>query len=259
MKRVWLLSSLFILFSFPSCNSVKEDDNGLESLLPLLALGGRGGSWSHQAYLKAPNNSNGDQFGYSVAISGDIIAVGATGEDSTTTAIIHGSDLSGANNSGASNGAVYVFTRSGSTWSHQAYLKAPNNTDNDQFGFSVAIYGDTIAVGAPYEDSDTTAIIHGSDLSGTNDSGNANGAVYVFTLSGGTWTHQAYLKAPNNGGAGVGNGDNIGSSVAIYGGTIAVGASNEASTTTDIIHGSNPSGTNDSGSQNGAVYVFTRQ
>ncbi|HNW28676.1 MAG TPA: FG-GAP repeat protein, partial [Spirochaetota bacterium] len=144
-------------------------------------------------------------------------------------------------------------------WSHQAYLKAPNNTDNDQFGFSVAIYGDTIAVGAPYEDSDTTAIIHGSDLSGTNDSGNANGAVYVFTLSGGTWTHQAYLKAPNNGGAGVGNGDNIGSSVAIYGGTIAVGASNEASTTTDIIHGSNPSGTNDSGSQNGAVYVFTRQ
>jgi len=213
-----------------------------------------GSTWSHQAYLKAPNNSNKDYFGSSVAISGDIIAVSAIYEDSTTTSIINGSDLSGTNDSGTDNGAVYVFTRTGSTWSHQAYLKAPNNSNDDYFGSSVAISGDTIAVGAPGEASTTTSIINGSDLSSTNNAGNNNGAVYVFTRSGSTWSHQAYLKAPNNS-----NLDVFGNSIAISGDTIAVGARLEDSTTTEIIHGSDLSGTNDSGDNNGAVYVFTRQ
>lgn len=68
-------------------------------------------TWSHQAYLKAPNNSNGDNFGISLSLSGDTIAVGAINEASTTTTIINGLDLSGTNDSGSGNGAVYVFTR----------------------------------------------------------------------------------------------------------------------------------------------------
>lgn len=211
------------------------------------------GEWALQAYLKAPNSSENDHFGYSVAISGDTVAVGTVGEDSDTTAIINGSDLTSTNDLGESNGAVYVFTRTGSAWSHQAYLKAPNNDNGMAFGYTVAVAGDTIAVGAPTETSTTTAIINGSDLSATNTDGSNNGAVYVFTRTGSAWSHQAYLKAPNNSLS-----DQFGHSVAISGDTIAAGSYNECSTTTEIINGSELSGTDDLGNYNGAVYVFTR-
>ncbi len=217
-----------------------------------------GTTWSHQAYLKSPNNEVNDRFGEWVGISGDTIAVGAIYEDSSTTAIINGSDLSGTDDAGNNNGAVYVFTRSGAIWSHQAYLKAPNGADSDQFGRTVAIDGNTIAVCAVSENSTTTAIINGSDLGTANNAGNVNGAVYVFTRSGTAWTHQSYLKAPNNGGAGVGNLDFFGISLAISGDTIVAGTYNEDSTTTAIINGNDLDLTNDDGNGNGAVYVFTR-
>jgi uncharacterized membrane protein len=212
-----------------------------------------GKTWTHQAYLKAPNSSNFDYFGYSVAVSGDTIVVGAFYEGSNTTAIINGTDLISTNDSGYENGAAYVFTRSGSTWSHQAYLKAPNNSDWDGFGWSVAVSGDTVVVGAPYEDSNTTSIINGADLISTNDSGYENGAAYVFTRSGDTWSSQAYLKAPNNS-----DDDWFGYSVAVSGDTVVVGVYKEASTTTAIINGSDLSSANNDGYINGAAYVFVR-
>ena len=212
-----------------------------------------GNAWAHQAYLKPPNNSNEDLFGYSVAVSGDTIVVGAHHEDSSTTTIINGTNLSAANDSGFDNGAAYVFVRSGSTWSHQAYLKPPNNSNGDLFGNALALSGDTIVVGAYFEDSSTTSIINGTDLSAANNSGYSNGAAYVFVRSGTTWTHQAYLKPPNNS-----NADLFGSSVALSGDTIVVGAYFEGSTTTSIINGTNLSAANDSGSDNGAAYVFVR-
>ena len=63
------------------------------------------------------------------------------------------SDAAGVNgdemdNSALIAGAAYVFVRNGSTWSQQAYLKASNTDENDNFGRSVAISGDTIVVGA---------------------------------------------------------------------------------------------------------------
>lgn len=53
---------------------------------------------------------------------------------------------------------MYVFVRSGSTWTQQAYLKASNTGASDQFGFSVGISGDTVVVGANLEDSNATTI-----------------------------------------------------------------------------------------------------
>ncbi len=212
-----------------------------------------GSTWSHEAYLKSPNTSYYDRFGSSVAIDGDTIVVGAVGEDGTAGSIIHGSNLSATNDSGSENGAAYVFKRTGSTWVHEAYLKAPNTSELDNFGSSVAIDGDTVVVGAKWEGSATNSIIHGSDLSGTNDSGEYNGAVYVFKRTGSTWLHEAYLKAPNTS-----NRDAFGNYAAIDGDTIVVGAFGEDSTTGSIIHGIDLSGTNDSGSANGAAYVFKR-
>src|SRR5690606_33882888 len=94
--------------------------------------------WSQQAYLKAANADAYDFFGYAVAISGDTVVVGAYYEDSA------GSDPN--DNSAADAGAAYVFVRTGTVWSQQAYLKAANAEAGDNFGISVAISGDTVVV-----------------------------------------------------------------------------------------------------------------
>ncbi|MCB1205830.1 MAG: FG-GAP repeat protein, partial [Verrucomicrobiae bacterium] len=87
------------------------------------------------------------------------------------------------------SGAAYVFTRSGGTWSQQAYLKASNTGGDDRFGLSVAVSGDTVVAGAYFEDSNTTGVNSVPDDDG---SANNSGAAYVFTRSGVTWSQQAY-------------------------------------------------------------------
>src|SRR5262249_30416606 len=102
-----------------------------------------GGVWSQQAYIKASNTGANYIFGYAVAVSGDTLVVGAYQEASNATGV----NGNGADNSAASAGAAYVFLRSGTTWSQQAYLKASNTNANDFFGGSVALSGDTLVVG----------------------------------------------------------------------------------------------------------------
>ncbi|MGB5080336.1 MAG: hypothetical protein WBO23_06300 [Burkholderiales bacterium] len=187
------------------------------------------GGWLQQAYVKASNAATSDQFGSSVALSsdGNTLAVGAVFQ--------------------ATSGAAYVFTRSGATWTEQAQIKASNAGASDLFGNTVALSGDgdTLAVGAPGEDSNTTGID-----STPNDLASIAGAVYVYTRGGGTWTQQAYVKASN-----AGAGDFFGISVALSGdgNTLAVGATGEDSNTTGI--NSTP---NDLASSAGAVYLFVR-
>ena len=83
----------------------------------------------------------------SVAVSGDTVVVGAYGEDSNATGV----DGNQTDNSARNSGAAYVFARSGTTWTQQAYLKASNTGAADWFGQSVAVSGDTVVVGALYE------------------------------------------------------------------------------------------------------------
>ncbi len=188
------------------------------------------GVWTQQAYIKASNTAAGDQFGFSVALSGDgnTLAVGAIGRSIQA-------------------GAVYVFTR-GATWSEQAIVTGSNTGTGDQFGVSVALSGDgnTLAVGAPSEDGDSTGI-NGTDNNNATDSG----AAYVFTRTGTVWGQQAYVKASNTGA-----GDQFGVSVSLAsdGSTLAVGANNEAS----IAVGVNGNQADNSAAQAGAVYVYTR-
>ena len=198
-----------------------------------------GSNWSQQAYLKASNTNGGDQFGASVAISGETIVVGAIGEDSNATGV-NGNE---ADNSSPESGAAYVFVRSGSAWTQQAYLKASNTGAGDQFGRSLAILGDTLVVGAPDEDSNAIGV-NGTeaDNSATN-----SGAAYLFVRSGSTWGQQAYLKASNTG-----NDDRFGISVAISGDTIVVGAYFESSNAT----GMNGNQADNSSLASGAAYVF---
>jgi hypothetical protein len=197
--------------------------------------------FAQRAYIKASNTGAGDQFGYSVALSGNTLAVGAPGEASNATGV-NGDQK---NTSLPNAGAVYVFTRSGATWTQQAYIKASNTDSGDNFGYSIALSGDTLAVGAPGEDSDARGINGDQKNNGLSNAG----AAYVLVRSGATWTQQAYIKASNTD-----SGDNFGYSVALSGNTLAVGATGESSNATGI-NGDQ----NDTSAPNaGAVYVFTR-
>jgi hypothetical protein len=174
----------------------------------------RGTTWTQQAYLKASNTNTNDDFGASVAVSGDTVVVGAPDEDSAATAV-NGDQ---ADNSAEHAGAVYVFVRNGVQWSQQAYLKASNTEGGDEFGSSVAVSGDTVVVSARYEDSAATGV-NGNQA---DNSANAAGAAYVFVRSGAVWSQQAYLKDSNTGA-----GDGFGWNVAMSGDTVVVGAYGE--------------------------------
>jgi hypothetical protein len=133
-----------------------------------------GTTWSQQAYLKASNTDVGDQFGFSVSVSGDTVVVGSNKESSAATGV-NGNQ---ADNSAIEAGAAYVFTRTGATWSQQAYLKASNTDGRDQFGISVAVSGDTVVVGANREDSAATGV-NGNQA---DNSASNSGAAYMFVL-----------------------------------------------------------------------------
>lgn len=210
-----------------------------------------GTSWSQQAYLKPPNIDANDQFGYSAAISGDTIVIGTHQESSNLTTRTNGSTAS-ADNSLTNSGAAYVYVRSGSNWSQQAFLKASNAEASDAFGFTVAVNGNLIAVAAINEDSDQITITNGSSASSNNSTLNS-GAVYIFSRRGSNWSQEAYIKSPNPD-----NSDQLGrAALALDGNTLAVGALSEDSNQTTISNGASASADN-SVNSSGAAYVFVR-
>ena len=200
-----------------------------------------GGIWTQQAYLKASNTGANDSFGSAVAISGNTIVVGAPLEDSNATTV----NGNGADNSASNAGAAYIFVRTGTTWSQQAYLKPSNNGAGDGFGQTVAIDGDTVIVGARLEDSNATTV---NGNAADNSASNA-GAAYIFVRNSGAWSQQAYLKANNSGAT-----DNFGQAVAISGNSVIVGADGEDSNATGV----NGNGANNSATNAGAAYIFVR-
>ena len=206
------------------------------------------GGWAQQAYIKASNaegagNSSaswqGDFFGYSTSLSddGNTLVVGAPGEDSG----IGGINSPGAqgDNSRSSSGAAYVFSRSGTDWTQQAYIRASTPANGARFGSSVSISSDgtRIAVGAPS--------IKGHLGSGT-------GAVYVFSYSGTAWSQQQMLNASNTDSF-----DTFGLAVSLsgLGNTLAVGALHEDSGVAGINGGATAEADN-SMKDAGASYVF---
>jgi len=141
------------------------------------------------ARFVAGDRAVGDQFGYSIAVSGNTAVVGA--RESTNSVSPSGS------------GAAYVFQLVGGVWTQQQKLTASDGAIGDRFGGSVAIDGPTILVGAPYN----------------SENGTHAGAVYVFDLSGSTWSQSAKLVASDGA-----VDDLFGASVSIDANTAAVGA-----------------------------------
>lgn len=198
-------------------------------------------SFASQAYLKASNTESMDRFGFDVAVFGDTLAVGAPYEQSSATGIDGGQ----ADNSEDRSGAVYVFTRSGGIWTQQAYIKASNSEFDDQFGSTLDLFADTLAVGAPNEDSAAIGV-NGSQA---DNSILNSGSVYVFVRSSGVWSQQAYIKASNTG-----SGDRFGGALALSQGRLAVAATQEQSGAKGI----DGDQINNSIDASGAVYIFSR-
>ncbi len=198
-----------------------------------------GVTWTQQAYLKASNAESSDFFGFSVGVSGDTVVVGAYLEDSLSVGVNGIQTDTVPRNSGA----AYVFARSGSTWSQQAYLKPSNTVEAEFFGWSVSISGNTVAVGAVGEKGTSPGINGNQFATGAPSSG----AVYVFGRSGGVWTQMAYVKASNPG-----SGDQFGLSVAAAGDTVVAGATGEASDASGV----DGNQADNSRAYSGAAYVF---
>jgi hypothetical protein len=197
-----------------------------------------GASWTQEARFQPPAVENFDQFGWSVAISGDVVAVGAPFEESGSTGI----NGDAANNTLNGAGAVYIFRRSSGLWSQDAYVKPGHQLSMGMnFGTALALRGTTLIVGAAAERG-TNSGINPTPMSGSA----ASGAAFVFRYKGASWSQEAYLKA-----AVIGD-DFFGSSLAFDGQTLVVGAPREDSNATGV----NGDATNNSATDSGAVYVF---
>lgn len=150
-------------------------------------------------YVKAFNSRASFGFGSSVALDGDTAVIGAPAEDSYSGGV----DGNEASTGAIGAGAAYVAIRgSNSKWARQAYLKAESPLKDDTFGSAVAIDGNTIAVGAPGDNS-------------------AQGAVYIFARTGSTWSQQAIVSEPVPAG-----GNNFGTAVAIQGNRLVASSLN---------------------------------
>lgn len=205
------------------------------------------GVWEQRAYVKASNAQANDQFGTSVALSGDgtLLAVGAPAEDSDATGVNgdQSNDLAGL------SGAVYLFTRDEATWMQRAYIKASNTDPGDQFGFTLALSrsADTLVVGAVGEDSIATGV-NGDDQ---DNSSNYSGAAYVFTSLGDAWSQQAYVKPSVSDPV---DQFSLGLALSSSGDVLIVGAIGESSSATGI----GGDATDNTTSESGAAYRFIR-
>ena len=202
-----------------------------------------GAVWTQQAYLKASNARAGAQFGSNAALSadGNTLAAGAFRENSAAAGI-NGNQ---ADTSASNAGAVYVFIRAGAVWSQQAYVKASNARSGFNFAQpALSADGNTMAIGAVFEDSNATGI-GGNQADASADNA---GAVYVFTRTAGNWTQQAYVKASNT------RTDATFGAVVLSadGNTMAVGSAGESSNATGVMGNQADS----SASRAGAVYLY---
>ncbi len=192
------------------------------------------GAWRATQKLKAPRPDRDDQFGRSLALHGDTLAVGAYFEDSGARGVDGAMD----DDSAPDSGAVFVLARAegASTFTHEAYLKASNSEAGDEFGARLAVWGDTIAVGARYEDSAARGVGGSASSNGAEDSG----AVYVFERASSSFRQTAYIKASDAEG-----GDAFGGAVALDRDTLVIGARYEDGAGGPV--------------DSGAVYVFARE
>jgi len=140
--------------------------------------------WEESAKLVAPDATENQRFGISVAINGDVVVIGANGDD----------------DNGENAGAAYIYTLVGDEWFVTQKLTAPDGDAGDNFGFSVGVYGNQAVIGSVWDNE-------------------KSGSVYIYILIDGVWTVEGKFTKD-----GAEPDDQFGWAVSIYEETIAVGA-----------------------------------
>ena len=181
----------------------RDDDAGTESGSAYVYRYDAG-SWGLDAKLTASDAAANDWFGISVAVSGNVVVVGARWDD----------------DNGLNSGSAYVFAFDGVDWEEEAKLTASDGAVDDSFGYSVAVDGDVAVIGAFQDD----------------DNGADSGSAYVFRYDGDSWDEEAKLVAED----GVA-GDSFGLAVAAFGDAAMIGAPDQDC----------------GGEDSGAAYLFT--
>ncbi len=148
-----------------------------------------GTAWQQESTLTSPDGAAGDQFGYSVAISGAFALVGATFHDV---------------NGNPNQGKAYFYKRNATSWQLDASFTGSDGGVNDNFGTSVYLSGDYAVVGA-----------NRHSTNGNTDRGKA----YIFKRNGAVWNQESILIASDGA-----TGDNFGDAVSISNGNVIVGA-----------------------------------
>jgi hypothetical protein len=251
--------SVCIAGAYAIVGTREDDDNGSNSGAAYI-FERDGTVWTQQAKLTPSDGAAEDQFGHSVAISGDYALVGAPYDD----------------DNGAESGAAYVFKRDGTVWMQQAKLKPVDGAAEDFFGASVSIDDDYVLIGVPGDDdhgsgsgatyifkrdvtswSEQNKLMAGdgqaadrlgasvslSDIyalvgaPGDDGSGSGSGAAYVFKRDVADWTQEAKLTADDGAAE-----DRMGTSVSLSGMYAIVGAPED----------------DDNGSESGSAYLFER-
>jgi hypothetical protein len=159
-------------------------------------------TWTQQAKLRASDGAAEDWFGHSISLDGNTVLIGADGDDDF-------------------RGSAYVFTRIGTTWTQETKLLASDGSDWSWFSSSVSLDGDTALIGADFD----------------FNNGGETGSAYMFTRIGTTWTQETKLLASDGA-----YHDYFGTSVALEGDTILIGASYDS----------------DNGVESGSVYGFSK-
>ncbi len=167
-----------------------EDEIGIDGGAVYVFERSEDGRWSAGQKLLAPDGESQDRFGFSVSVYGNLLVASSRDDD----------------DSGTNSGAAHIFERSElGEWLPQAKLVPPNGSPRAYFGWSVALHGDVLVVGAK-----------GDDEGGTD-----MGAIYVYQKSGGSWGLSQKI-VPDDGS----NYDGFGSSVDFDGASIVVGSPN---------------------------------
>ena len=146
-----------------------------------------GANWNEEAKLVASDGAAEDYFGYGVAVHGDLILVGAKGDD----------------DNGVDAGSAYIFRWDGANWNEEAKLLASDGGAGDYFSFSVAVQDNVALLSAVYDD----------------DQGTDSGSAYVFRWNGLAWDEEAKLMAED----GTAH-DQFGWSVSLSNGVALIGA-----------------------------------
>jgi len=175
-----------------TCECARPDWRLLLTAVIICAIAGQvtaaPGDWLEEVKLLPADGGDGDCFGCSVSLDGEIALIGAS---------------SGTNDNGEAAGSAYVFRDGGAGWFQEAKLLAADGEEDDEFGVAVSIHDDVVVIGATSDE----------------DNGAFSGSAYVFRLDGSEWVQEAKLLASDGA-----MWDGFGGSVSISGNRVIIGA-----------------------------------